>query len=309
MRSSTVARCACRSCARRSTSSRPTTRCGCDRSSSRSSSGCSGEAPLPATSPASIRRRCSRPAATSSPPSLERVPPSGRSSWLASRATQRTRSSMPTRSSCRSSTCRHVACGARAAPRPGRRSRRGWAGRWTSRSTRRAIVIRYLAAFGPATAADMRAWSGVTRLKPALESLRPDLLTFRDEAGRELFDVPDAPRPDPDVRAPARFLPEYDNVLIGHADRSRIIPAGRRIPLPPGNGARRGTFLVDGMFAGTWHITRDGATARLTIDPFETVSVAGPARARGRGRRAARVRGRRRRARDRRPDAKPVASP
>jgi len=137
-----------------------------------------------------------------------------------------------------------------------------------------AIALRYLAAFGPATAADMRAWSGVARMQPVLDTLRPQLATFRDAAGRELFDLPDAPRPDPGVPAPARFLPEYDNVLIGHADRSRIIPAGRRIPLPPGNGASRGTFLLDGMFAGTWRITRDGATARLTIDPFEAVTVA-----------------------------------
>ena len=138
-----------------------------------------------------------------------------------------------------------------------------------------AIVLRYLAAFGPATVADVRAWSGVTRLQPVLEALRPQLVTFRDEAGRELFDLPDAPRPDPGVPAPARYLPEYDNALIGHADRSRIIPIGRRIPLPPGNGARQGTFLLDGMFAGTWRITRDGATARLTIAPFEAVSRTG----------------------------------
>ena len=81
--------------------------------------------------------------------------------------------------------------------------------------------------------------------------------------GRELFDLPDAPRPDPDTPAPPRFLPEYDNVLIGHADRSRIIPAGRRIPLPPGNGATRGTILVDGMFAGEWRIATDGGRATL----------------------------------------------
>ncbi len=121
------------------------------------------------------------------------------------------------------------------------------AGRW---------IIRYLAAFGPATVADIQAWSGVTGLRPAVEALRPELVTVRDHDGRELFDLPDAPRPDPDTPAPPRFLPEYDNVLLGHADRSRIIPPGRSIPLPPGNGASLGTILVDGMYAGTWRIAR-----------------------------------------------------
>jgi hypothetical protein len=133
------------------------------------------------------------------------------------------------------------------------------------------LVIRYLAAFGPATVMDVQAWSGLTRLRAVVERLRPRLATIRDENGRELFDLPDAPRPDPGTPAPPRFLPEYDNVLIGHADRSRIIPAGRRIPLPPGNGATRGTVLLDGMFAGEWRIANDGGRVMLQIEPFETI--------------------------------------
>lgn len=135
------------------------------------------------------------------------------------------------------------------------------------------IVTRYLGAFGPATVQDMRAWSGLTGLGPVVERLRPELATFRDDRGRELFDLPDAPRPDPDVPAPPRFLPEYDNVLLGHGDRSRIIPAGRSIPLPPGNGATMGTFLLDGLYAGLWRITRSAAGATLTIDPFVPISA------------------------------------
>jgi hypothetical protein len=92
-------------------------------------------------------------------------------------------------------------------------------------------------------------------------------VTFRDPAGAELFDLPTAPRPDPDTPAPPRFLPEYDNLLFGHADRARVLPTGRRPPLPPGAGAQRGTVLVDGVVTGTWQIVRDPAAA-LVVTPY-----------------------------------------
>jgi len=137
------------------------------------------------------------------------------------------------------------------------------------------LVLRYLAAFGPATVADMQAWSRLTGLRPAFERLRGRLTTYRDERGRELFDLPDAPLPDPKTPAPVRFLPEYDNALLGHADRTRIIPKGRRIPLPPGDGARLGTILLDGMLAGEWHLERerDGARATIVVEPYERVDA------------------------------------
>jgi winged helix DNA-binding protein len=148
-----------------------------------------------------------------------------------------------------------------------------WLGRpFTADATPDTVILRYLRAFGPSTTADVRAWSGLVELRPVMERLRPRLRTFRDERGRELFDVPDGPLPDPDTRAPPRFLPEYDNVLFGHADRSRVMPAGHAVPLAPGNGGNMGTVLVDGFYRATWRITRTNGTATLLIHPLERIS-------------------------------------
>ena len=135
-------------------------------------------------------------------------------------------------------------------------------------------IVRYLAAFGPAATADMRTWSRLSGLRAAVERLRPRLITFRDERGRELFDLPDAPRPEAETPAPPRFLPEYDNVLLSHADRSRIIPDNVALPLPAGRGGELGSVLVDGMLAGMWRIGRERDRARLTIEPAGRWSAA-----------------------------------
>ena len=135
-------------------------------------------------------------------------------------------------------------------------------------------MLRYLAAFGPASVNDVQTWSGLTRLREVAERLRPGLRVFRDGSGRELLDLPDAPRPDPGTPAPPRFLPEYDNLLLSHADRTRVIPHERPVPLPPGNGAAQGTLLVDGLWNATWKITRDKRGAVLHIHPFIPFSAA-----------------------------------
>ena len=118
------------------------------------------------------------------------------------------------------------------------------------------LVLRYLAAFGPASISDIQNWSGLSRLRTVVDRLRGALVTFRDERGRELFDLPDAPRPDPETPAPPRFLPEYDNLLLGHRDRTRVMDVDRATPLFPGNGAVLGSVLLDGRFAGGWRIVR-----------------------------------------------------
>jgi Winged helix DNA-binding domain len=135
------------------------------------------------------------------------------------------------------------------------------------------VVVRYLAAFGPASVPDVRVWSGLPALREVVDRLRPRLRIFHDHDGRELYDLPDAPRPDPDTPAPIRFLPEYDNLLLSHADRSRLIPDRRPVPLPPGEGARTGTVLIDGEFRATWQLATDQGTPTLTVHATPRLAV------------------------------------
>jgi hypothetical protein len=125
------------------------------------------------------------------------------------------------------------------------------------------VVLRYLRSFGPASAADVRTWSRLTGLRPVLESLRPQLRTFRDERGRELLDVPDGLLPDPGTPAPPRFLPEFDNVALAHDDRSRFMAGAPQSEWP--RGPMIGGLWVDGFCRAPWRIDRAGGVATLTI--------------------------------------------
>ena len=131
-----------------------------------------------------------------------------------------------------------------------------------------ALVRRYLAAFGPATPADAQTWSGLQGLKAVFEDLRPELVTFRDENKKELFDLPDAPRPAEDTPAPVRFLPEFDNLVLAHADRSRLVADEHRGRIVTKNLQVRATFLVDGRVAGTWTVESKKKAAVLVLEPF-----------------------------------------
>jgi hypothetical protein len=134
------------------------------------------------------------------------------------------------------------------------------------------LVLRYLAAFGPATASDAQTWTGLKGLKDVLASLKPKLRAFRDEQGRELFDLPKAPRPPEDMPAPMRFLPEFDSLVLGHDDRTRLVADAHRSRLITKNLRIPATFLVDGFVMGTWKGERKKATATLVAEPFATLT-------------------------------------
>jgi hypothetical protein len=149
------------------------------------------------------------------------------------------------------------------------------------------VVLRYLGAFGPASVADAQQWCGLTRLNEVIDRLRSQLVSFQGPNGRELFDVPDAPRPDPDTPAPPRFFPEYDNIFISHADRSRMAPADFQTQmtnawLAMGRDDRTGAagkkplswsmFSVDGSLSGTWKLERNKGEATLLLQPMIELS-------------------------------------
>ncbi len=140
----------------------------------------------------------------------------------------------------------------------------------------RPLVLRYLAAFGPATAGDFQTWSGLGGGASVLETLKGELVTFLDERGRLLYDLPKAPRPDAGTPAPVRFLPEYDNLVLSHADRSRVVADAHRPFIATANLQIRATFLVDGVVAGVWKTERKKSAATLSLEPL--VPLSAPAR-------------------------------
>ncbi|WP_336206641.1 winged helix DNA-binding domain-containing protein [Nonomuraea sp. LPB2021202275-12-8] len=130
------------------------------------------------------------------------------------------------------------------------------------------LVERYLAAFGPANDADMQTWSGLGGLGPVFAGMRDRLEVLADHTGRRLYDLPDAPRPPGDAPAPVRFLPDFDNLMLGHADRTRVLAREHRGTVVTKNLRVRATYLIDGFVAGTWQIKRSGKKAKLIVTPF-----------------------------------------
>jgi hypothetical protein len=140
-------------------------------------------------------------------------------------------------------------------------------------AARSALVRRYLAAFGPSTRADLADWSGlrVADVAPAIEGLEP-LRGFRDESGRELLDLQRAPLPPADTPAPVRFLPKWDNTLLAHKDRRRVLPEELRKAVIGKNGDVTQTFLVDGIVAGSWTADKRGKVAITPFAPLPRVA-------------------------------------
>jgi hypothetical protein len=146
-----------------------------------------------------------------------------------------------------------------------------WIGRPMSAAPRlETMVLRYLAAFGPAGVMDIQAWSGLTRLREVVDRLREELRVVRTEGGKELFDLPDAPIADPDRPVPVRFLPAFDNALLGHRDRTRVISDQDRKRFARVASAGVPMFLVDGFVHGTWSLR--GST--LLIAPLRPLANA-----------------------------------
>jgi hypothetical protein len=137
-----------------------------------------------------------------------------------------------------------------------------------------AMALRYFGAFGPASVRDLQAWCGLTRLGEVVERLRPQLVVFRDEDGAELFDLPEAPRPNEDTPAPARFLYDYDNLLLSHANRSRMAGYDTSVLGTTKNGILPNFVLIDGTVRAAWTLKRDKRTATLGIRLLGAISAA-----------------------------------
>ncbi|MFE0651096.1 winged helix DNA-binding domain-containing protein [Streptomyces sp. NPDC059534] len=137
----------------------------------------------------------------------------------------------------------------------------------TAKESVKELIRRYLAAFGPAGVMDVQAWCGLTRLGEVVAEMHAELRRYSGPEGRELIDLADAELPDPESPAPVRLLPAFDNALLGHADRTRVISDADRRLVMPGQAQVRPTFLVDGRVHGTWSL--HAGTLRLT--PFRTL--------------------------------------
>lgn len=136
-----------------------------------------------------------------------------------------------------------------------------------------ALLVRYLQAYGPASVKDFQAWSGMTKQRELFDKLRPKLVSYQNQQGEELFDLPDVPRPGSDIEVLPRFLGEFDHVLLSHADRTRIMDESYRRRVITNNGMVKAVILIDGFVGGLWTIEERGNTAHLRIESFSALTA------------------------------------
>ncbi len=149
-----------------------------------------------------------------------------------------------------------------------------WLGSEWSAASPEALVRRYLGAFGPASIKDMQTWSGLTGQRTVFAGMKDELISFTDENGTELFDLPGSPLPDPDMPAPVRYLSEFDNIILAYADYTRLVtPAHRKLVISD-NGIVRAMLLVDGFVRGIWRIEQERNAATLIVRLFEPITPA-----------------------------------
>jgi hypothetical protein len=146
-----------------------------------------------------------------------------------------------------------------------------WLGRRLAEPDVGKMVRRYLGGYGPASVRDAQAWSGLTGLGPVFESLRPELVTFVDESGVELFDLPDAPRPPADTPAPVRLLPDFDGILLSHYDRVRMFAPRHKTSIFTKNGIIRASVLIDGFVGATWSLVMSKVAATVLVQPLPPI--------------------------------------
>jgi hypothetical protein len=152
-----------------------------------------------------------------------------------------------------------------------------WLGTTVPTSERRPDLVKcYLAAFGPATVKDMETWSYLKDLQPVFDTLRSELVVYRSEPGRrsEVFDLPDSPIADEEAPVAVRFLPEFDNLLLAHQDRTRVVPRAYRSKVYLSGLRVAATVLIDGFVAATWITERVKQTASIIISPLEPLGKA-----------------------------------
>lgn len=142
-----------------------------------------------------------------------------------------------------------------------------WLGRPMTEPDVQELVRRYLAAFGPAGVMDVQAFTGLTRLRPVVAGMADELRVLRGPDGAELYDLPGAGLADEDEPVPVRYLAAFDNAVLGHRDRTRILPEAHRTTVMPGYSMVHATVLVDGFVAATWTI-EDGTIA---VHPLEAL--------------------------------------